>query len=75
MSSKRALRRKQCDGKARHAEQAGARIALRRLREMHGHTGQLSPYHCPHCGGWHVGHTPGANGIGSGWGINRRSAR
>lgn len=68
MSSKRAQRRKACTGKARHATQAGAQIALRQLRRQHGHTGQLSAYRCPHCGAWHIGHTPGRNGIGSAWG-------
>lgn len=71
MSSKRAQRRKACTGKSRHADQAGAAVALRKLRQAHGPTGQVSAYHCQHCGGWHIGHTPGRNGIGSAWGAPR----
>ncbi len=71
MSSKRAQRRKACSGKARHHSMEFARIALRRLREQHGHTGQMSAYRCCHCGSFHIGHTPGHNGIGSAWGQPR----
>lgn len=75
MSSKRAQRRKACAGKVRHADQAGAAIALRKLRQAHGHMGQLSTYRCAHCGTWHLGHGPGANGIGSAWGRPKGARR
>lgn len=59
MSSKRALRRKQCKGKVRHETEAYALIALRNTRSI----GNLSAYSCRFCGGWHIGHTPGKQGI------------
>lgn len=68
MASKRAQRRRQCNGKRRHASYDNALIAVRKLRQQHGHVGQVSPYHCKHCGAWHIGHTPGRNGLGSAWG-------
>ncbi|EAY0359032.1 hypothetical protein B2J38_16715 [Salmonella enterica] len=67
MASKRRLRRKQCSGKIRFAS---AEDAVRRIQILHrkyGHRGQLQAYHCPFCKGWHVGHAPGRNGIGSAW--------
>lgn len=67
MASKRRLRRRECEGKARHTERGHAMIALRRLHQMHGHQGQLHVYRCPHCGGFHVGHRPGCNGMGKAW--------
>lgn len=53
MASKRRLRRKACEGKRRHADEAGARVevAKARVRGLHA-------YQCPHCSGWHVGHPP-----------------
>lgn len=59
MSSKRALRRKQCKGKVRHETREFALIALRHTRSY----GNLSPYKCRFCGGWHIGHTPGMQGM------------
>lgn len=67
MASKRHLRRKQCEGKARHTTAAGAFIAIRKLHQKHGHRGQMGVYRCPHCGKYHIGHQPGRNGIGSRW--------
>lgn len=54
--AKRRARRKHhfanaCRGKIRHADQTGAIICLKRMNQA-----DLSPYHCRHCGGWHVGH-------------------
>lgn len=60
MSSKRAIRRKQCTGKVRHDTQEHALVAVRALvKKYAGNIGHLSPYRCGFCGGWHVGHTPG----------------
>jgi len=55
MSSKRALRRRACEGKHKHAtlEEAQAHVvALARSRGAQG----LRPYHCKFCGSYHVGH-------------------
>lgn len=67
MSSKRRLRRKQCLHKNRHkcARDAGREIIA--MRRRYGHQGQLSVYRCPFCSMYHVGHTPGMNGIGTGY--------
>lgn len=40
-----------CKGKRRHASLAEAIINLKRQPLK-----CLSPYHCPTCGGWHLGH-------------------
>lgn len=57
MASKRAVRRKQCDGKVRHPTQAVAANARRALIKAKGWTGTINTYRCPFCGGWHIGHT------------------
>lgn len=54
MSSKRAKRRKACDGKQRHPDPFTANNHLFSLM-MNGEKG-LSIYHCHFCKGWHVGH-------------------
>lgn len=40
-----------CHGKARHVSFAAARRTLRRRSRAR----ELEPYHCRHCGGWHIG--------------------
>ena len=56
MASKRRQRRRVCEGKRRHETEAAAWAEVNRNpRSNHEH----SPYPCPHCGGWHVGHRPG----------------
>lgn len=50
MASKRHLRRKACVGKIRHETMEQARAMA--------WNGTI-PYHCPFCGGYHVGHCPG----------------
>lgn len=67
MASKRRLRRKQCAGKNRHKTHEAALIEIRMIRKRYGHQGQVNPYRCPFCGAFHIGHTPGRNGIGSGY--------
>lgn len=57
MSSKRAIRRRSCSRKHRHADQASAWAALRALQRAKGDQGRLQPYSCRFCGGWHFGHT------------------
>ncbi len=56
MASKRHVRRKQCSGKIRHADQPSAKLALFRLTRLKGYTGHMNVYHCCFCGGWHIGH-------------------
>lgn len=67
MASKRRLRRKQCTGKNRHKDFAGAMIEVRLIKRRYDHQGQIQPYRCQFCGMFHIGHTPGRNGIGSGY--------
>lgn len=56
MSSKRAIRRRACDGKQRHptAERAWAHITS--LARSGLAKGTLNAYRCRFCRGWHVGH-------------------
>jgi hypothetical protein len=59
MSSKRALRRKACDGKTRYGTFAAAAKALRGFRRYGGVDGwPRSAYPCSFCGGFHFGHVP-----------------
>lgn len=54
MSSKRRIRRKQCEGKVRHASRDAAITAVRQMarrRDVY-----LVPYRCQFCKGWHIGH-------------------
>lgn len=64
MASKRRLRRKACGHKVRHPDKAGAHGALRRIKRKKGvvATEGLGVYHCPYCGGWHLGHRIGMGG-------------
>lgn len=39
-------------GKKRHKNQAGAIIHMKKLGNA-----QMNAYRCPHCGGWHIGHS------------------
>ncbi|EAA8653945.1 hypothetical protein IOZ78_000817 [Salmonella enterica] len=59
---------KQCGCKKRHKTADGAQIELWIIRKRYGHQGQMGVYRCPFCNNYHVGHTPGRNGIGSGYG-------
>lgn len=63
MASKRRLRRRQCEGKVRHKTKADAWAAIRTMHRKHGYCGNLQPYPCKFCGGWHVGHRKGGQGI------------
>lgn len=49
-------KRKQCEGKARHASHEAAMIACGALKKRTG--ARLFPYKCPHCPYWHNGHNP-----------------
>jgi hypothetical protein len=50
-----AVRERVCGNKFRHLDAAAARREARRLRGR-GH--DVTHYHCPFCGSWHVGHAP-----------------
>ena len=54
VSSKRRIRRKQCDGKIRHKTKEDAHSARYSLQKKTGEW--LRIYKCKFCGGWHVGH-------------------
>lgn len=53
MASKRRIRRKACEGKARHLTAEHAMIALRKTRQP-----DMNVYRCRFCGGYHIGHLP-----------------
>ena len=57
MSSKRALRRRSCTSKQRHASWDAANAALRSLRSRKGDHSEMQAYRCPFCSGFHFGHT------------------
>ncbi|HEY1209994.1 MAG TPA: hypothetical protein VGE85_11540 [Terracidiphilus sp.] len=56
MASKRAERRRQCEGKVAHASQSEGMIALRQLKCSGRGVGQMQVYRCDFCRQWHVGH-------------------
>jgi hypothetical protein len=58
MASKRRLRRNACGHKIRHATEDAARAAIRALRRAGNARAPLTPYRCPYCGAFHVGHPP-----------------
>lgn len=66
MASKRAIRRRACKGKIRHPDRAAAGLHLTGLFLAKRIDGPMSCYRCRFCGGWHVGHTPGRNGMQAG---------
>jgi hypothetical protein len=51
----------QCMGKEPH-DQSGATRAARMLRRHGRKGGNPVPYHCPHCGHWHIGNKPHTRG-------------
>jgi hypothetical protein len=62
MSSKRAIRRKACDGKTRFASFAEAngalRAFLRKVASVASARWPMSAYRCKFCNGFHFGHVP-----------------
>lgn len=56
MASKRRLRRKECTGKTRYADQAAAVRVMIRAKERG--EKNLNTYRCARCSGWHIGHKP-----------------
>lgn len=58
MASKRAIRRRACAGKVRHASADFARVALAKLFQRVGYTGHMNVYRCRFCNGYHIGHAP-----------------
>ncbi len=57
MSSKRAVRRRACEGKRSYETREEARRVQGRMVRQ-GEAGPLNVYHCARCGAWHVGHQP-----------------
>ena len=55
MSSKRAARRRSCQGKRRHDDWNGANAALRSLLVRKVDHGHMQVYRCPACHGFHIG--------------------
>lgn len=53
MSSKRRLRRKQCEGKRKFAD---AQEATAFMKATYSASEKIMTYHCNFCGGWHIGH-------------------
>lgn len=49
-----------CAAKVRHA---GRRAARRAADDARARGVRVSPYRCPFCGGWHVGHPPSLVGM------------
>ena len=54
MASKRAKRRRSCEGKRRYGDHEAADHASRVLRAVND-GGSWVSYFCHYCGGWHVG--------------------
>jgi hypothetical protein len=42
-----------CTSKAMYVSRGEAKALVRHSRRM---DGQVKPYHCRHCSGWHLGH-------------------
>lgn len=50
---------RECAGKQSHPHRAAAVEAGRWRRERFGaRLADTYPYHCRHCGAWHIGHRP-----------------
>jgi len=61
VSSKRAIRRRSCTGKQRHASvEAGFAARRAMMRASKSAAGSLNVYACAFCGGFHVGHRKGS---------------
>lgn len=58
MSSKRRLRRKECDGKTRYESYDKARDALYAMKRDKDDHSRMSVYKCSFCHKYHYGHTP-----------------
>jgi hypothetical protein len=59
MSSKRAIRRRGCEGKQRHESIGRAWAAMQSLVRSGKIYGTVPrPYRCQFCHGWHLGHMP-----------------
>lgn len=56
MTSKRHVRRRQCEGKARHPDSVTAIREATRLRKRNADGWYLNVYKCQFCAGYHVGH-------------------
>jgi len=59
MASRGHQRRKACTRKVRYPSLADAQSVIDRKGPD---LADLRPYHCPHCGHWHIGHPRGSWG-------------
>lgn len=64
MSSKRHMRRRSCEGKRRHANRGAAIAQIRSIGARL--YGDVEPYLCQFCHGWHVGHITRFDHAGAG---------
>lgn len=60
MSSKRNMRRKQCDGKKKYNSATEAEESMRERKRLGLFRGAGNVYRCHFCAQWHVGHMPRA---------------
>jgi len=56
MASKRRLRRRSCEGKAKHESEGAAHYAAEKTFARSGDV--VFPYLCQFCKKWHIGHNP-----------------
>lgn len=69
MSSRRHQRRRECERKKRYPDANAAQRAAygvarwnsQRMMFASAADMNMHAYHCPHCGGWHIGHVIGTN--------------
>lgn len=58
MSSKRAIRRKECGGKVRYESAGAAAYVVGQMRRAGKVDGRMNVYSCKFCKGYHFGHAP-----------------
>jgi hypothetical protein len=71
MASRRAQRRRRCLGKRKYETAAAAWRDVADMRRKQ-RRNDIDAYHCLHCGGIHVGHTPKRR---ASWPTLKRGAR
>lgn len=58
MSSKRAIRRRACDGKRRFTDAQAAQNAMFNVLRNTPYNGHMNTYRCKFCKGYHFGRAP-----------------